>query len=316
MRLLRALVLPLLAAVLIAATLTSAPAQAASAYPITKQGMPRSGNAMTVQYLLTARGYPTTADGDFGPGTATSVTSFQDSRGLGADGIVGNDTWTALVVPVAQGSTDTNATKAAQTQLNKYGGNLVVDGVFGAGTRASVVAFQNSRGLPATGSVDAATWRELVGYSQTYDQTLCYVTGGSSAGSLITAQVDNTRRIIAATQGAGGNRNAQIIALMTAMQESRLCNIQFGDRDSLGLFQQRVSQGWCPGSVACVDPATSTQGFLGVSASTGNRGLFDVSGWESMSKTLAADAVQRSCCPNAYAQWESMATTLVDTYGG
>ena len=96
---------------------------------------------------------------------------------------------------------------------------------------------------------------------------------------------------------------------MTAMQESRLCNIQFGDRDSLGLFQQRVSQGWCPGSVACVNPATSTQGFLGVSASTSNRGLFDISGWETMSKTLAADAVQRSCCPNAYAQWESMATT-------
>ena len=316
MRLLRALVLPLVAAVLLAATLTAAPAQAASAYPITKQGMPRNGNAMTVQYLLTARGYTTTADGDFGGGTATNVKAFQSAQGLGADGVVGNDTWTALVVPVAQGSTNLDANKAAQTQLNKYGANLVVDGAFGAGTRASVVAFQNSRGLPANGTVDAATWRELVGFSQTYDQTLCYVTGGSSAASLITAQVDNTQRIIAATQAAGGNRNAQIIALMTAMQESRLCNIQFGDRDSLGLFQQRVSQGWCPGSVACVNPATATQGFLGVSASTSNRGLFDVSGWETMSKTLAADAVQRSCCPNAYAQWESMATTLVNTYGG
>ncbi len=316
MRLVRALVLSIAVAVLLAATLAAPPAQAASAYPITKQGMPRSGNAMTVQHLLTSHGHPTTADGDFGPGTAANVQSFQAARGLDADGVVGNDTWTALVVPVSQGGTNVNANKAAQTQLNKYGANLVVDGVFGAGTRASVVAFQNSRGLPATGTVDAATWRELVGYSQTYDQTLCYVTGGSSASTVITAQVDNTQRIIAATQAAGGNRNAQIIALMTAMQESRLCNIQFGDRDSLGLFQQRVSQGWCPGSVACVDPTTSTQGFLGVSASTGNRGLFDVSGWESMSKTLAADAVQRSCCPNAYAQWEPMATSLVDTYGG
>ena len=150
MRLLRALVLPLVAAVLLAATLTAAPAQAASAYPITKQGMPRNGNAMAVQYLLTARGYATTADGDFGAGTATNVKSFQSAQGLGADGIVGNDTWTALVVPVAQGSTNINANKAAQTQLNKYGANLVVDGAFGAGTRASVVAFQNSRGSRRT----------------------------------------------------------------------------------------------------------------------------------------------------------------------
>ncbi|WP_297624557.1 hypothetical protein [Nocardioides sp.] len=66
--------------------------------------------------------------------------------------------------------------------------------------------------------------------------------------------------------------------------------------------------------MACLNPTSATQGFLGVSASTSDRGLFDVSGWESMSKTLAADAVQRSCWPHAYAQWEPMATTLADTY--
>jgi hypothetical protein len=59
---------------------------------------------MALQYLLTARGYPTTADGVFGSGT-----------------------WPRLVVTVAQGSSDTNAVKAAQTQLNKYGANLTVD---------------------------------------------------------------------------------------------------------------------------------------------------------------------------------------------
>ena len=191
---------------------------------------------------------------------------------------------------------------------------FLVDGVFGSGTRAAVVSFQAGHGLSQTGSVDAATWQELVGYSQAGDQTLCYSTGGSTASSLSSAQVANVRAILTATRNAGGNRNAQIIALMTAMQESKYCNIQFGDRDSLGLFQQRPSQGWCSGGTACVNPTYATQGFLGVSAYTTNRGLFDVSGWESMSKTLAADAVQRSCCPNAYAQWESMATTLADTY--
>ena len=313
---------PALAATLVALLVSvlavvaaAAPAQAASAWPITKAGQPRNNNAMALQYLLTSRGYPTTADGVFGSGTTTNLKSFQSAQGISpVDGIAGSGTWPRLVVTVAQGSADTNAVRAAQTQLNKYGANLIVDGVFGSGTRASVVSFQANRGLSQTGTVDLATWQELLGWSQTYDQTLCYATGGSTSSSLIPAQVDNVQRILTATRNAGGNRNAQIIALMTAMQESKFCNIQFGDRDSLGLFQQRPSQGWCSGGTACVNPTYATQGFLGISAYTSNPGLFDISGWESMSKTLAADAVQRSCCPNAYAQWESMATTLAATY--
>lgn len=306
-----------LAAVLLAAAavFVAGPARAASTWPITQAGQPRNNNAMTLQHLLTAQGYATTADGVFGSGTTANLKSFQAARGISpVDGIAGSGTWPRLVIAVSQGSTNTSAVKAAQTQLNKYGANLVVDGVFGSGTRAAVVSFQAGHGLSQTGSVDAATWQELVGYSQAGDQTLCYSTGGSTASSLSSAQVANVRAILTATRNAGGNRNAQIIALMTAMQESKYCNIQFGDRDSLGLFQQRPSQGWCSGGTACVNPTYATQGFLGVSAYTTNRGLFDVSGWESMSKTLAADAVQRSCCPNAYAQWESMATTLADTY--
>jgi peptidoglycan hydrolase-like protein with peptidoglycan-binding domain len=289
-------------------------AQAASAWPVTKQGQPRNGNAMTLQHLLTAHGWPTSADGIFGNGTTANLKSFQSSRGLTADGVAGSATWPHLVITVSQGSTDTDAVKAAQTQLNKYGSHLVVDGAFGPATRSAVVSFQASRGLGQTGTVDSNTWRELLGYSQTHDQTLCYSTGGSTSSTLTTAQVTNVQTMLAAARNAGGNRNAQIITLMAAMQESRFCNIQFGDRDSLGLFQQRPGQGWCPGSVACMEPTQSTQGFLGVSSATTNRGLFDVNGWESMEKTLAADAVQRSCCPYAYAQWEPLATTLADTY--
>ncbi|GAA1914946.1 peptidoglycan-binding domain-containing protein [Nocardioides hwasunensis] len=296
------------------AVVAAAPAQAASAWPITQAGQPRNNNAMTLQHLLTARGYATTADGAFGAGTTANLRAFQSAQGIGADGIAGSGTWPRLVIVVGQGSADTHAVKAAQTQLNKYGADLVADGVFGSGTRAAVVAFQAGRGLAQSGVVDAATWQELLGHSQAGDQTLCYSTGGTTAASLLPSQVANVQAILGATRAAGGNRNAQVIALMTAMQESKICNIQFGDRDSLGLFQQRPSQGWCPGSTACVDPTASTQGFLGVSAATSNRGLLGVSGWESMPKTRAADAVQRSCCPDAYAQWESMATTLVDTY--
>ena len=298
-----------------ALAVVAAPAQAASAWPVTQAGQARNNNAMALQHLLTAQGYPTTADGAFGSGTTANLKAFQSARGISpVDGIAGSGTWPRLVITVSQGSTNSSAVKAAQTQLNKYGANLFVDGVFGAGTRASVVSFQASRGLSQTGTVDLATWQELLGWSQTYDQTLCYSTGGSTSAGLTTAQVANVRTILTATRNAGGNRNAQIVTLMAAMQESRFCNIQFGDRDSLGLFQQRPSQGWCSGGVACLNPTYATQGFLGVSAYTSNPGLFDISGWESLSKTLAADRVQRSCCPNAYAQWESLATTLADTY--
>ena len=291
------------------------PAQAASSWPVTRQGDPRNGNAMTLQYLLTARGWSTTADGVFGSGTKANLQAFQSAYGISpADGIAGSMTWPKLVVPVAYGSSNTSAVKAAQTQLNKYGANLVVDGVFGSGTQASVTTFQSNRGLPQTGSVDAATWQELLGWSQTYDQTRCWSTGGTTSSSLNAAQLSNVKKILAADTAAGADRNARIITLMTAMQESRFCNLQWGDADSIGLFQQRPSQGWCSPTRYCLDPTQSTRGFLGVSAYTSNRGLFGVSGWESMSKTRAADAVQHSCCPDAYAQWEPLATTLTDTY--
>ncbi|MGN0065554.1 MAG: peptidoglycan-binding protein [Nocardioides sp.] len=292
------------------------PAQAAASWPVTQASTVRNGNAMSLQFLLTARGYATTADGSFGAGTRSNLASFQAANGLVADGVAGPLTWQKLVVTVAQGSTNLNAVKAAQTQLNKYGANLVVDGQFGPGTTAAVKAFQRSRGLVEDGSVGPNTWRELLGASQTYDQTQCYSVGGTTYASLTTAQKANAQTIVTTTRAVGGNRNAQIIAVMTAMQESKLCNIQFGDRDSIGLFQQRPSMGWCPAGAACIRPVDATKAFLGVSAYTSNRGLFDVAGWESKSKTLAADAVQRSCCPNAYAKWETLATSVVNAYGG
>lgn len=306
-----------LIAALFVAVGTSAPAHAAASWPTTKQSSSRSANAMTVQYLLTARGYSTTADGAFGSGTKSNVIAFQRSAGLEPDGVVGPATWPKLVITVASGSSNTNAVKAAQTQLNKYGSNLVVDGDFGPATKTAVINFQKSRGLATDGSVGPITWRELTGYSQSGDQTACYYsTGGSTWETLNSAQHANAKTIVTSTKGKGFNRDGQIIAVMTAMQESRLCNIQFGDRDSVGLFQQRPSQGWCSGGAACMRPVDATYGFLGVSSYTNNRGLTDIAGWQTMPKWKAADSVQRSCCPEAYAKWEPLATSAVNAYGG
>lgn len=96
-----------------------------------------------------------------------------------------------------------------------------------------------------------------------------------------------------------------VIALATAMQESSLRNLSWGDRDSVGLFQQRPSTGWGEPD-ALQDPAHAARLFyLGHEGYT--RGLLDISGWQSMSLTQAAQAVQISAYPNHYAKWESSA---------
>ncbi len=305
-----------LTAVLATALVTfgAAPANAATpAYPSVSKGA-RSANAMTIQYLLTARGISTTPDGDFGSVTQTNVRSFQSSRGLTVDGVVGPQTWGALVIGVQSGSTNTNAIKAVQTQLNKYSYQLPVTGKYDTRTVNAVRGFQSARGLTVDGYVGPVTWQWLVGYSQSGDQVACYWAPGTTYSTLNTKQVANAKLILAAVKAKTSDRDAKIISLMTAMQETKLCNIAGGDRDSIGLFQQRPSQGWCNDQYGCSNATHATYGFLGRSTYTTNRGLLDFD-YKSMSKTAAAQKVQISCCPNAYAQWESLATSLVNAYG-
>lgn len=93
----------------------------------------------------------------------------------------------------------------------------------------------------------------------------------------------------------------QIVALATALQESGLRNLDYGDRDSLGLFQQRPSQGW--GTATEIrDPVHASTKFY--------EALLKVSGWQSMTVTQAAQAVQKSGYPEAYAKWEPLVTAL------
>ncbi|MEU6243969.1 NlpC/P60 family protein [Streptomyces sp. NPDC047024] len=114
-------------------------------------------------------------------------------------------------------------------------------------------------------------------------------------------QVPNAQTIVATGISLDVPRKGQIIALATAMQESRLRNLAYGDRDSLGLFQQRPSQGW--GTAEQIrDPAYASTQFY--------KHLLAVHGWQQMTVTQAAQAVQRSGLPDAYAQWEQLATSL------
>jgi hypothetical protein len=96
-------------------------------------------------------------------------------------------------------------------------------------------------------------------------------------------------------------QRAVLVALATALQESKLRNLDYGDRDSLGLFQQRPSQGW--GSPAQVMTPTYAAGKF-------YDALVKVPNWQSLPVTKAADAVQRSGFPDAYKDWEPRATAL------
>lgn len=101
--------------------------------------------ADTVQYLLRARGYDVVVDGTIGPMTAAAIEAFQGDNGLTVDGIVGGETWPALIIEIAQGAHG-DAVRAAQDQL-RYRVlpeclNLAVDGSFGPLTGAAVRAFQ------------------------------------------------------------------------------------------------------------------------------------------------------------------------------
>jgi hypothetical protein len=120
----------------------------------------------------------------------------------------------------------------------------------------------------------------------------------------------NAGLIVATGRSAGVPSFGLTVALATAYQESTLRNLPHGDRDSLGLFQQRPSTGW--GTAEQVqDPVYAAGAFFGgptgpnsTGAASEPPGLLDIDGWQTMALTEAADAVQRSAFPNAYAQWE------------
>ena len=119
-------------------------------------------------------------------------------------------------------------------------------------------------------------------------------------------QLNNAATIMSVGKSMGASQRDLIIGLMTAMQESTLRNISYGDRDSLGLFQQRPSQGW--GTAAQImNPRYSAQKFF--------EGLLKIKDRGSLRLTEAAQKVQRSAYPEAYARWETMARAIAGATG-
>ncbi|MFC5501490.1 LysM peptidoglycan-binding domain-containing protein [Lysinimonas soli] len=153
-------------------------------------------------------------------------------------------------------------------------------------------------------------------------RTLVIPGGGSAAqpastGTPLTEEMAaNARIIIQVGQRLGVPDRGIVVALAAAMQESGLRNLNYGDRDSLGLFQQRPSTGW-GARAQLLDPVHAAELFYGGPSNPNagrTRGLLDIAGWQSMTITQAAQKVQISAYPEAYAKWESSAWAWLANY--
>ncbi len=126
-------------------------------------------------------------------------------------------------------------------------------------------------------------------------------------GTYSAQQLANATTIYQVSVTLGLPMYAAQIAIATALQESSLYNLNYGDRDSLGLFQQRPSQGWgTPAQI--MDPVYASTKFY--------EALVKVPNWQTIPLWQAAQAVQRSAFPYAYAKWTYPAGYLVSSVSG
>jgi cell wall-associated NlpC family hydrolase len=132
-------------------------------------------------------------------------------------------------------------------------------------------------------------------------------TGTGQTAGLRADQLANAQTIVAVGRQLKVPPYGWVIAVATALQESSLTNLPHGDLDSLGLFQQRAA--WGP-DAARLDPEAAARMFY-AGGQHGQKGLLQIAGFQSMPLTQAAQSVQHSAFPDAYARWEPVAQQIV-----
>ena len=144
-------------------------------------------------------------------------------------------------------------------------------------------------------------------FTANFGNPSCRATALGQSVTFSPEQSANAATITAVALRRGLPARAATIANATAIQESKLRNIRFGDRDSVGLFQQRPSQGW--GTVAQIlDPVYASNKFYDA--------LIKIDGYQSMEITKVAQLVQRSGSPLAYADHEQEGRILASALAG
>jgi hypothetical protein len=162
-------------------------------------------------------------------------------------------------------------------------------------------------GLVALGLVAAVGLVVLRDGAHFLSPEQCTARTSTHSVELDTEQARYAGLIAAIAVQRGLPARAASIALAAAYQESKIHNLTSGDRDSLGLFQQRPSQGWGTRE-EILDPVHATNAFYDA--------LVKVDGYEDMEITEAAQRVQRSGFPNAYADHEADARALASALTG
>jgi len=160
-------------------------------------------------------------------------------------------------------------------------------------------------GVTVAALVGYVAWNEGVGPLP--DPEHCTAEAGGHSVDMTIEQAENAALIAAVAERRGLPARALTIAIATAYQESKLQNLDGGDRDSLGLFQQRPSQGWGT-EKQIMNPVYATNAFFDA--------LVQVDGYEDMEITDAAQAVQRSAFPEAYADHEADGRAIASAMSG
>ena len=174
------------------------------------------------------------------------------------------------------------------------------------GRRRRPIAFMVIVGLVALTGVGAwAWWNGSVGSVPVREH--CTATASGTAAEVDPEQAGNAAIIAAVASKRGMPARAASIGIATAIQESKLRNINYGDRDSVGLFQQRPSMGWGTRK-QIADPVYATNAFYDA--------LAKVHGYETMAITKVAQKVQRSGFPEAYADHEPEAKIIASALSG
>jgi hypothetical protein len=162
-------------------------------------------------------------------------------------------------------------------------------------------------GLAVLGLVGAGIVAVRLGFGPLPDPEGCTAQAGGRTVDLDTEQSENAALIAAIGVRRGLPARAASTALATAYQESKITNIEHGDRDSLGLFQQRPSQGWGT-EEQILNPYYAINAFYDA--------LVKIEGYEDMRITEAAQEVQRSGFPEAYEDHAADARALASTLSG
>lgn len=163
--------------------------------------------------------------------------------------------------------------------------------------------------LVVVGALGFGAWKGYEWLVTRMIPNACYlqVEGAEEPLRLTNEQARNASIIVAESYNRGLSEQAAVIALATAWQESGLRNLNYGDRDSLGLFQQRPSYDWGT-KEQILDPWYSSGRFY--------EELVKFDDWESTDVNDIAQKVQRSGHPEAYRKHETNARALAGAFRG